>query len=56
MKSRVGLYVSQTSKEFVSTEEYNYSWEELGYTGSEELFALVYKKLKEKYVGAIDLI
>ena len=53
---RVGLYVSQNSKEPVSVEEYNYTWEELGYTGNEELFSLVYTKLKQKYTGAIDII
>ena len=53
---RIGLYVSQTSKEPVSVEEYNYTWEELGYTGSEELFALIYTKLKQKYTGAVDII
>ena len=52
---RIGLYVSQTSIKPVEVKEISYSWEELGYTGSEELFPLVYAKLKEVYVGAKDL-
>lgn len=52
---RIGLYVSQTSIKPVEIKEISYSWEELGYTGSEELFPLVYAKLKEVYVGAKDL-
>lgn len=52
---RVGLYVSQTSIKPVEIKEMLYSWEELGYTGNEELFPLVYAKLKEVYVGAKDL-
>ena len=52
---RVGLYVSQTSAKPVEVKEMLYSWEELGYTGSEELFPLIYTKLKEVYVGAKDL-
>ena len=51
---RIGLYVSQTSTKPVEVKEVSYSWEELGYTGSEELFPLVYTKLKEVYTGAID--
>lgn len=52
---RIGLYVSQTSIKPAEVKEISYSWEELGYTGSEELFPLVYAKLKEAYVGAKDL-
>jgi hypothetical protein len=52
---RIGLYVTQTSIKPVEVKEMSYSWEELGYTGSEELFPLVYAKLKEVYVGAKDL-
>jgi hypothetical protein len=52
---RIGLYVSQASTKPVEIKEISYSWEELGYTGSEELFPLVYAKLKEVYVGAKDL-
>ena len=52
---RIGLYVSQTSIKPVEVKEASYSWEEFGYTGSEELFPLVYAKLKEVYVGAKDL-
>ena len=52
---RIGLYVSQTSIKPVEVKEMSYSWEELGYTGSEELFPLVYAKLKEVYVGTKDL-
>jgi hypothetical protein len=52
---RIGLYVTQTSIKSVEIKEMSYSWEELGYTGSEELFPLVYAKLKEVYVGAKDL-
>jgi hypothetical protein len=52
---RIGLYVSQTSVKPVEVKEMSYSWEELGYTGSEELFPLVYVKLKEMYVDAIDI-
>ena len=52
---RIGLYVSQTSIKPVEIREMSYSWEELGYTGSEELFPLVYAKLKEVYVGAKDI-
>lgn len=51
---RIGLYVSQTSIKPVEVKEMSYSWEGLGYTGSEELFPLVYEKLKEVYTGAID--
>ena len=51
---RIGLYVSQTSTKPVEVKEVSYSWEELEYTGSEELFPLVYTKLKEVYTGAID--
>jgi hypothetical protein len=53
---RIGLYVTQTSIKPVEIKETSYSWEELGYTGSEELFPLVYAKLKEVYVDAIDII
>ena len=52
---RIGLYVSQTSIKPVETKEMSYSWEEIGYTGSEELFPLIYEKLKEKYVDAKDV-
>jgi hypothetical protein len=52
---RIGLYVTQTSIKSVEIKEMSYSWEELGYTGSEELFPLVYAKLKEVYVGAKDV-
>ena len=53
---RIGLYVSQTSTKLADTKEISYKWEELGYTGSEELFPLVYAKLKEMYVDSIDVI
>jgi hypothetical protein len=52
---RIGLYVSKTSIKPVEVKEVSYSWEELGYTGSEELFPSVYAKLKEVYAGAKDL-
>ena len=52
---RTGLYVSQTSIKPVETKEMSCSWEELGYTGSEELFPLVYTKLKEIYVETKDV-
>lgn len=52
---RIGLYVSQTSIKPVEVKEMSYSWEELGYAGNEELFPLVYAKLKETYAGAIDI-
>ena len=52
---RIGLYVSQTSIKPVEVKEISYSWEELGYTGSEELFSLVYAKLKKIYVDAKDV-
>ena len=52
---RIGLYVSQTSTKPVETKEISYSWEELGYTGSEELFPLVYTKLKEIYTDAENI-
>jgi hypothetical protein len=52
---RIGLYVSQTSIKPVEVKEISYSWGELGYTGSEELFPLVYAKLKEVYVEAKDV-
>ena len=52
---RIGLYVSQASIKPVEVKEISYSWEELGYAGNEELFPLVYAKLKEVYVGAKDL-
>jgi hypothetical protein len=52
---RIGLYVTQTSIKPVEIKEMSYNWEKLGYTGSEELFPLVYAKLKEVYVGAKDL-
>ena len=52
---RIGLYVSQASTKPVETKEMSYSWEELGYTGSEELYPLVYAKLKEIYVDAEDV-
>ena len=52
---RIGLYVSQTSTKPVEVKEMSFSWEELGYTGSEELFSLVYAKLKEIYQEAIDI-
>ena len=51
----IGLYVSQTSIKPVEVKEISYSWEELGYTGSEELFPLVYAKLKEIYIDAKDI-
>ena len=51
---RIGLYVSKTSIKPVEVREISYKWDELGYTGSEELFALAYNKLKETYTGAID--
>ena len=47
--------MSQTSTKPVEVKEMSYSWEELGYTGSGELFPLVYAKLKEVYTGAIDI-
>lgn len=53
---RIGLYVSQASIKPVEIKEMSYGWEELGYTGSEKLFPLVYAKLKEVYVDAIDII
>ena len=52
---RIGLYVSQASIKPVETKEISYSWEELGYTGSEELFPLIYAKLKKIYVDAKDI-
>ena len=52
---RIGLYVSQSSIKPVEVKEMSYSWEELGYTRSEELYSLVYAKLKEKYTDAIDV-
>jgi len=52
---RIGLYVSQTSIKPVEVKEVSYSWEELGYTGSEELYSLVYAKLKDIYVDAKDV-
>ena len=52
---RIGLYVSQTSIKPVEVKEMSYSWEELGYTGSEELYSLVYAKLKEIYIDAKDI-
>ena len=52
---RIGLYVSQTSIKPVEAKEISYSWEELGYTGSEELFPLIYEKLKKIYVNAEDV-
>ena len=52
---RIGLYVSQTSVKPVEVKEMLYSWEELGYTGSEELFPLVYTKLKEIYTDAENI-
>ena len=52
---RIGLYVSQTSVKPVEIKEMQYRWEELGYTGSEELFPLIYAKLKEIYTDAIDV-
>ena len=51
----IGLYVSKTSAKPVEVKEISYSWEELGYTGSEELFSLVYAKLKKIYVDAKDI-
>ena len=52
---RIGLYVSQTSVKPVEVKEVLYSWEELGYAGSEELYPLVYAKLKEIYIDAKDI-
>ena len=52
---RIGLYVSQSSIKPVEVKEMLYSWEELGYTGSEELFPLVYAKLKDIYIDAKDI-
>ena len=52
---RIGLYVSQTSIKPVEIKEISYSWEELGYTGSEKLFPIIYAKLKEIYVDAKDV-
>ena len=51
----IGLYVSQTSVKPVEVKEVSYSWEDLGYTGNEELFPLVYAKLKEVYTEAKDI-
>jgi hypothetical protein len=53
---RIGLYVSKTSTKPVEVKEISYKWEDLEYTGSEELFPLIYTKLKEIYVDAIDII
>lgn len=52
---RIGLYVSKTSTKPVDIREMSYSWEDLGYTGNEELFPLVYAKLKEVYTEAKDI-
>ena len=52
---RIGLYVTQTSIKPVETKEISYGWEELGYTGSEELYPLVYAKLKDIYIDAKDI-
>ena len=52
---RIGLYVSQSSIKPVEVREISYSWEELGYTGSEELYSLVYAKLKDIYIDAKDI-
>ena len=52
---RIGLYVTQTSVKPVEVKEISYSWEELGYTGSEELYPLVYAKLKDIYIDAKDI-
>ena len=52
---RIGLYVSQTSIKPVEVREISYSWEELGYTGSEELYSLIYTKLKDIYIDAKDI-
>ena len=52
---RIGLYVSQSSVKPVEVREISYSWKDLGYTGSEELFPLIYSKLKEVYTDAIDV-
>ena len=55
MFCRTGLYASQTSVKPVEVKEMLYSWEELGYTGSEELFPLLYTKLKEIYTDAENI-
>ena len=47
--------MSQASAKPVEIREMSYSWEDLGYTGNEKLFPLVYAKLKEVYVGAKDI-
>lgn len=52
---RIGLYASKTSVKPVEVREMSYSWEDIGYTGSEELFPLVYAKLKEVYTEAKDI-
>lgn len=53
---RIGLYVAKDSKIPVEVREYNYAWKELEYTGSEELFSLVYNKLKKSFTGSIDIV
>jgi len=52
--ARIGFYVSEKSTKAVEFKEYSRTFEELGYTGSENLFALIYAKIKEEFPQAID--
>ena len=51
---RIGFYADEKYSEYVDFEEKNYSFEELGFTGKESIYELVYDKLKEVYANAID--
>ena len=51
---RIGLYAGEKYSEYIDFEERNYSFEELGFTGKESIYELVYDKLKEAYTDATD--
>lgn len=53
---RAGLYMSDKATKVVEDREYSYSFDDLGYTGCENVFLLIYTKLKEIYPDAIDLM
>ena len=51
---RIGFYADEKYSEYVDFEEKNYSFEELNFTGKENIYELVYDKLKEVYTDAKD--
>ena len=51
---RIGFYTDEKYSEYIDFEERNYSFEELNFTGKESIYDLVYNKLKETYIDAVD--